>query len=209
MRLNPILLMSLALGLAAASAPAHAGYLVQGSTYDLTLENTALNLEQTQTITFNGQPTQFNFGNIPVTVTTTDTAISNNSDTIAIVISANQDIFPSAAPGDGSWYIGIGVSSSPMQLTAPVTLTSAFLSATIPPPNTFPIYYQFVGLVAQTAPWDGTFLGNGGLGGFVDATGDDIEGVELDLTVVPEPASVAVFLAGLTGLAAFTRKRRI
>lgn len=188
---------------------ARADILVPGSDFLLTMENTAAGLEQSQLITVNGQPDTFDFGSVPVTVTVTDSQLGGGAEKIALVISANQDIFPSATPGAGNWFIGIGLGgTSPMQLSEPVTLTSALMTATIPPPNSFPVYYNFIGYVTDPSPWNGEFLGNGELGGFVNATGYDIQKVELDLTVVPEPLTLSLFGAGLAGAAALRRRNR-
>jgi hypothetical protein len=212
MKLNPILLLSLAFAASAGASQARAGILVQGSSFLLTMETTANGGNtQSELITVNGQPFQFDFGSVPVTVTETDTPIGGGAETIGINIAASQDIFPSSTPGAGNWFMAIGLGSSPLQLSEPVTLTSALLTAIIPPgPGSFPIFFQFLGDIAEPSPWDGAFLGGGELGGFVNATGFDIQTVELDLTVdpIPEPASVVVFLAGLAGLVAFARKRQ-
>ena len=184
---------------------------MQGSSFLLTLETTAgTGNTQSELIPVNGSPFQFDFGSVPVSVTETDTPIGGGAETIAVTIAASQDIFPSSTRGAGDWYMGIGVGSSPLQLTEPVTLTSALLTAIIPPgPGSFPIFYQFLGYIAEPSPWDGAFLGGGELGGFVNATGYDIQTVELDLTVdpIPEPSALVVFLAGLAGFVAFAGKR--
>ena len=210
MKLSPILLLSLAFAASAGASQAGASILVPGSSFLLTLDNTAAPDTQSELITVNGLPDQFDFGSIPVSVTETDTPIGGGAETISIIIAASQDIFPSSTPGAGDWYLGVGVGSSPLQLSNPVTLTSALMTATIPPgPGSFPIDYQFLGYIADPSPWDGAFLGGGELGGFVNATGYNIQTVELDLTVdpIPEPSSVVVFLAGLAGFVAFARKR--
>jgi hypothetical protein len=211
MKLNPILLLSLAFAASTGASQARAAILVQGSSFLLTLETTAgSGNTQSELITVNGNPFQFDFGSVPVSVTETDTPIGGGGETIAITIAASQDIFPSSTPGAGDWYLGIGVGSSPLQLSEPVTLTSALLTAIIPPgPDSFPIDYQFLGYIADPSPWDGAFLGGGELGGFVYATGYNIQTVELDLTVdpIPEPSSVVLFLAGLAGFVVLARKR--
>lgn len=199
-----------AAALLAFTSQAHADILTPGSDFLLTMQNTAAGLQQSELITVNGLPDTFDFGSVPVSVTVTDSPIGGGAEKIALVISADQDIFPSATPGAGGWFIGIGLGgSSPMQLDEPVTLTSAFMTATIPPPNSFPIYYDFTGLIADPSPWNGEFLGNGYLGGFFSATGYNIQQVELDLTVdpVPEPLTLSLFGAGLVGAAALLRRK--
>jgi len=196
--------------LLACASQAHADVLTPGSNFLLTMENTAASLEQSQLITVNGLPDTFDFGSVPVSVTVTDSPIGGGVEKIALVISANQDIFPSATQGAGNWFIGIGDGSSPMQLSEPVTLTSALMTATIPPPNSFPIFFDFIGYVPDPSPWNGEFIGNGLLGGFFNATGYNIQQVELDLTVnpVPEPLTLSLFGAGLAGAAALRRRKR-
>jgi hypothetical protein len=197
--------------LLAFASQARADILTPGSDFLLTLQNTAAGLQQSELITVNGLPDTFDFGSVPLTVTVTDNQIGGGAENIALVISANQDIFPSATQGAGNWFIGIGVGgSSPMQLDEPVTLTSALMTATIPPPNSFPIYYNFIGYIADPSPWNGEFLGNGYLGGFFNSTGYNIQQVELDLTVdpVPEPLTLSFFGAGLAGAAALRRRKR-
>jgi len=197
--------------LLAFASQARADILTPGSDFLLTLQNTAAGLQQSELITVNGLPDTFDFGSVPLTVTVTDNQIGGGAENIALVISANQDIFPSATQGAGNWFIGIGVGgSSPMQLDEPVTLTSALMTATSPPPNSFPIYYNFIGYIADPSPWNGEFLGNGYLGGFFNSTGYNIQQVELDLTVdpVPEPLTLSFFGAGLAGAAALRRRKR-
>lgn len=206
MKLMPILLLSLAFAAGAGAPQAHATLLVPNSTFTLTLDNTA-GTTQSQLITANGLPDTFLYGSVPVSVTVTDTPIGGGAETIAIIISASQDLFPSSTLGAGSWYLG----TSPLQLSEPVTLTSALMTATIPPgPGSFPIYYNFIGDIANPSPWDGEFLGNGYLGGFVNATGYNIQKVELDLTVdpIPEPPALALFASALLGLGLLARRKR-
>ena len=128
MKLMPILLLSLAFAAGAGAPQAHATLLVRNSTFTLTLDNTA-GTTQSQLITANGLPDTFLYGSVPVSVTVTDTPIGGGAETIAIIISASQDLFPSSTLGAGSWYLG----TSPLQLSEPVTLTSALMTATIPP----------------------------------------------------------------------------
>jgi hypothetical protein len=176
MKLNPILLLSLAFAASAGASQARATILEQGSNFLLTLQTTANGGDtQSELISVNGQPFHFDFGAVPVTVTEADTPIGGGAETIAITIAASQDIFPRSTPGAGNWFLGIGLGSSPLQLSEPVTLTSALLTATIPPgPGSFPIFFQFLGDIVEPSPWDGAFLGGGDIGGFVNATGFDI-----------------------------------
>jgi len=208
MKLN--LLLSIFALLAFAGTPlARASLIVQGSSFLLTLDDTATNTEQSQLITINGQPTNFTFGMVPVSVTETDTPVAGNGDKFSIFINASQDIFPSTTQGQGNAFMGIGQPNSPLQFTQPVTLTSAFMTATIPPPNSIPIYYEFIGYISQASPWDGEFPdGQYTLAGFTNATGYDIQTLELDLTVVPVPEPLSIGTLSAAALMALARRPR-
>jgi len=197
------------LALFAIPALSNADIIKPGSSFNVDL----LENDQISTVSFvnalltSGGSTSFTFNGAHVTASESEATLPGGVDQILVTFTASGDMFPQLAAGNTyGGFTGAG-NVTAMQLTTDFNLTSAVLTYASPSgPYTSA---DFIAFLNNPSHWNGEFLQNHFLGGFVPVGGLDTTSITLDLRGMPapEPSSFALLGTGLFCLAGAVRKR--
>jgi hypothetical protein len=211
------LMPGLMLGLTTALAPATAAPVVVGSSYSLYM-NSAPGVTVVPAVTFDGvdenytrQVTLADGQQVPVAFSVREQqfALGNGQWMIRIEIDGDAELFPTGA------LVGFAFGmqpDDPLDLSGAWRLESTVVSVyagadELASGDWLPAVQQF----GEPDPWDGFFLSNNLFGAFRDLNGEGVDRIVFSVRVsraVPEPASLALLLAGATVLGAVRRRRR-
>lgn len=183
--------------------------VVTGSTYGVYLEGEFSGNAAIPISVFDDTPATFTRDGLVVTVSESDTTLSNVTNHISIKLSTTGDLFPVFNEGA---YLGVGI-LDPLDLAFAVNLYDARITMLDLVGKVIFASDNLAGLAVQNQPWDGS-LPTPSTSLFVsEIGGQDVASISFDFYVthviqqsVPEPGSI--LLCGVGLLAALGMRRR-
>lgn len=178
-----------------------------GSSYSFRMQGEVSGQAFTGTGVFDGLPQGFTRAGLSLSLTESQTDLGGGMFRINVNITANGDLFPS--PGEGA-IDGLGVNGNGLDLLQPVFLDDARISFS----SANGVYFTTSNLANDyrselfSGPWDGGFItGESFINGNIGGRGTTGVAYEFDVSVIPEPETYAMLLAGI-GLLGFIARRR-
>jgi hypothetical protein len=185
--------------------------VVTGSTYGVYLEGEFSGNAAIPISVFDDTPATFTRDGLVVTVSESDTTLSNVTNHISIKLSTTGDLFPVFNEGA---YLGVGT-LDPLDLAFAVNLYDARITMLDLVGKVIFASDNLAGLAVQNQPWDGS-LPTPSTSLFVsEIGGQDVASISFDFYVthviqqsVPEPGSILLCGVGLLAVLGMRRRRQ-